>query len=79
MKTDQYIILGAVVAIVAMAAFWEARAGRIVLFPSNFTHPHQGKTPLSDDKWIVNTFFVYNEYGHHVHDHDHRNLNGSVI
>ena len=29
MKTDQYIILGAVVAIVAMAAFWEARAGRI--------------------------------------------------
>ena len=60
----------------------EARAGRIVLFPSNFTHPHQGKTPLSDDKWIVNTFFVYNEYGHHGHDHhdnNHRNLNGSVI
>ena len=29
MKIDQYIILGFGVAIVAMAAFWEARAGRI--------------------------------------------------
>lgn len=65
----------------------EARAGRIVLFPSNYTHPHEGKTPLSDDKWIVNTFFVHNEqpdfndnpHTHNHEDNDHRNLNGSVV
>lgn len=60
----------------------EARAGRIVLFPSNFTHPHEGKTPLSNDKWILNTFFVLNEQPnqmnsneHHEHDgHEHDHL-----
>jgi hypothetical protein len=36
----------------------EARAGRIALFPSNWTHPHAGKVPISCDKWIISTFIV---------------------
>lgn len=33
-------------------------AGRIVVFPSLFTHPHEGRPPYSDDKWIINTFIT---------------------
>lgn len=33
-------------------------AGRIVVFPSLLTHPHEGRPPYSDDKWIVNTFIT---------------------
>lgn len=36
----------------------EARAGRIALFPANWTHPHAGKVPISCDKWIISTFIV---------------------
>jgi len=39
----------------------KAVQGRIVLFPSLWTHPHEGRTPLSDDKWIINTFFLNKE------------------
>jgi len=35
-----------------------ARAGSICLFPTNWTHPHQGCVPISDDKWIISTFIV---------------------
>ena len=33
-------------------------AGRIVAFPSLFTHPHEGRPSYSDDKWIINTFIT---------------------
>lgn len=32
--------------------------GRVVLFPTSWTHPHGGKTPLSNDKWMISTFFT---------------------
>jgi len=35
-----------------------ARAGRIVLFPTNWTHPHSGSTPISEDKWMISTFMT---------------------
>jgi hypothetical protein len=34
------------------------RAGRITLFPTSWTHPHTGLTPLSDDKWMISTFIM---------------------
>lgn len=46
------------------------RAGRVVVFPASWTHPHEGRTPISADKWIMNTFLV-NAENHHQHDHDH--------
>lgn len=33
-----------------------ARAGDIALFPANWTHPHAGCTPVSEDKWIISSF-----------------------
>ena len=36
-------------------------AGRIIMFPSVWTHPHEGRTPISGDKWILNTFITNNE------------------
>lgn len=33
-------------------------AGRIVLFPATFTHPHESRPSLSEDKWIINTFIT---------------------
>lgn len=33
-----------------------ARAGDIALFPTNWTHPHCGRTPVSGDKWIISSF-----------------------
>ena len=43
-------------------------AGRIVLFPASWTHLHEGLTPLSGDKWIINTFMV-NKQQQTAHDH----------
>lgn len=34
----------------------KASAGDIAMFPANWTHPHAGAVPISDDKWIVSTF-----------------------
>tara|TARA_Y100000389_G_scaffold107292_1_gene104282 strand:- start:3075 stop:3656 length:582 start_codon:yes stop_codon:yes gene_type:complete len=34
------------------------KAGRVVMFPSFFTHPHTGNMPLSKDKYVINTFFM---------------------
>lgn len=33
-----------------------AKTSRISVFPTNWTHPHQGETPLSSDKWMISTF-----------------------
>jgi len=38
----------------------EARAGTIALFPTTWTHPHQGNPAISNDKWIISTFYVAN-------------------
>jgi len=35
--------------------------GKVVWFPAGFTHPHEGKTPISNPKLIVTTFMVYSE------------------
>lgn len=35
-----------------------AKAGRISIFPTNWTHPHMGQTPITDDKWMISTFMV---------------------
>lgn len=53
-------------------------AGRVVLFPATWTHLHEGLTPLSGDKWIINTFMVNNEQAHNTHDdhHDHLHQGG---
>jgi 2OG-Fe(II) oxygenase superfamily len=37
------------------------KAGSMVLFPANWTHPHAGLMPMSDDKWIISTFIVVND------------------
>ena len=36
----------------------KAEAGRVAIFPANWTHPHAGKVPISCDKWIISTFVV---------------------
>ena len=36
----------------------DARAGRIAIFPTYWTHPHAGMVPLSGDKWIISTFLT---------------------
>lgn len=46
-------------------------AGRIILFPATFTHPHEACTPLSDDKWIISTFFVNKASPTQAHNHPH--------
>jgi hypothetical protein len=33
-----------------------AKAGSISFFPANWTHPHMGCTPVSNDKWIISSF-----------------------
>lgn len=36
----------------------KANAGDIAMFPANWTHPHAGAVPVSDDKWIISTFIM---------------------
>lgn len=36
----------------------DARAGRIAIFPTYWTHPHAGMVPLDGEKWIVSTFLT---------------------
>lgn len=36
----------------------DAVAGRVGIFPSNWTHPHSGLVPISDDKWVISTFVI---------------------
>jgi hypothetical protein len=35
-----------------------AEAGTIAIFPAAWTHPHQGNTAYSSDKWIISTFYL---------------------
>jgi len=35
-----------------------AVAGSVSLFPAAWTHPHQGNTPLGNDKWMISTFYM---------------------
>lgn len=37
-----------------------ARAGSIAIFPAHWTHPHQGNPPISNDKWMISTFYLCN-------------------
>jgi hypothetical protein len=34
-------------------------AGKVVWFPAGFTHPHEGRTPISGPKLIASTFMAY--------------------
>lgn len=38
----------------------KARAGSIAIFPAHWTHPHQGNPPISNDKWMISTFYLCN-------------------
>lgn len=57
--------------------------GRIVLFPTTWTHPHEGCPSFSEDRWLINTFIMSGvehninsistqlpQYTEHTHDHD---------
>lgn len=33
-----------------------AKVGSICLFPTHWAYPHQGRVPISNDKWIISTF-----------------------
>jgi hypothetical protein len=46
----------------------DAVAGRVCIFPADWTMPHQGLMPLSSDKMIINTFLKGNVHGT---DHHH--------
>lgn len=35
------------------------RVGRVAIAPAAWTHPHEGKTPRSEDKCIVNNFAMF--------------------
>jgi hypothetical protein len=57
----------------------EPLEGRLVIFPACWTHRHEGRIPVSSDKWIINTFLLNASSGeihtthpeNHNHDHDH--------
>lgn len=34
------------------------QAGTIAIFPAAWTHPHQGNAPLTNDKWMISTFYT---------------------
>ncbi len=34
------------------------KAGRMVMFPATWTHPHVANVPQSGDKWIISTFIL---------------------
>lgn len=38
----------------------DAEIGKIVLFPTSWTHPHMGLVPYSSDKWIISCFVTTN-------------------
>jgi hypothetical protein len=37
----------------------KAKAGRLVIFPCDFTHTHKGNSPLSNEKYIITTWSHY--------------------
>lgn len=38
----------------------EAKMGRLLIWPSGFTHTHRGNPPLSKDKYIITGWLEYN-------------------
>jgi hypothetical protein len=36
------------------------KKGSLVIFPAGFTHTHKGHVPLSDDKYVVTSWLMYN-------------------
>ena len=36
----------------------DAEIGKIVVFPTTWTHPHMGLVPYSSDKWIISSFIT---------------------
>ncbi len=36
------------------------KKGTLVIFPAGFTHTHKGHIPLSDDKYVVTSWLMYN-------------------
>ncbi len=36
------------------------KAGTIVIFPSGFTHTHKGHIPLSNDKYVITAWLLFN-------------------
>lgn len=45
-------------------------AGKILLFPAYWTHPHEAMIPVSDDKYIISTF-ICGKPGEEYHDDHH--------
>ena len=37
----------------------KAKEGSVLCFPPTWMFPHEGKAPLSGDKWIVGTYLHY--------------------
>jgi len=37
----------------------EPRAGRVLIAPTGFTHTHRGNVPLSDDKYILTSWLIF--------------------
>lgn len=37
-------------------------AGRMAVFPAGWMHPHEGRTPVSEDKVVVTTFLYSSKY-----------------
>lgn len=37
---------------------FKPKRGSVLLFPSNFCYPHKGNMPISNDKYIITTFFM---------------------
>ncbi len=37
----------------------ESKAGRLVIFPSGFTHTHRGNVPRSGDKYIITSWVLF--------------------
>lgn len=38
-----------------------AKAGRLVIYPSFFTHTHRGNPPISNEKYILNSWLIIQE------------------
>lgn len=50
------IEVGGATRLVQQEADIQPVAGRILLFPATWTHPHMGLLPVSSDKWILSSF-----------------------
>lgn len=59
------------------------KAGRIALFPASWTHPHESCVPITDDKWIISTFIVNDQWSNgqppsHPDDHTNNDSDDNV-